>query len=297
MHSLVSVNGVVSAPEEAKISVYDRGFLFGDAVYEVTRSYDGILFAAEEHLARLRRSAEAIGLDLGKTDLQILAEMYQLAAMLKSSPIYIRLQVSRGSCAPTQVSIKPSNSTVANYVYYLHPLKDWPAELYTNGIRLGVSQHLRNDKRALDPNIKSGNYLNNILGLLDTAEYFDDCIFLNSRQEITEGSTFNLFLVKDGCVITPPDALDLLQGITRQIVISLCKKMGVEVIHKSFGLEDVALADEVFITSSTKEIMPVASVGTILKSPTQPKITMSLATAYKDYVRQYCDKVRGIHPI
>lgn len=297
MQELVSVNSVITKPEEAKISVYDRGFLFGDAIYEVTRSYGKVFFTIEEHIARLRRSAESIDLDLGKTDDQIIAEMYDLAKQGGEEDVYIRLQVSRGTCAFQQVSIKPNNTSSANYVMYLHKLKNWDPKYYEQGISLGVTKTLRNSKKAMDPNIKSGNYLNNILGLLETEENYDDCIMLTKEGLVAEGSTFNVFMVKDGTIYTQPDDFDILQGITRRIILELCDANGLTVQKRPFSFEELLQADEVFVSSSTKEVMPVLKIAKQNFPAGGGDISRRLASLYKEYVKDYCEKAMKEHPI
>ncbi|MAF92206.1 MAG: hypothetical protein CL674_13125 [Bdellovibrionaceae bacterium] len=297
MQELVSVNSVISKPQDAKISVYDRGFLFGDAIYEVTRSYGKVFFMIEEHIARLRRSAESIQLDLGKTDQQIIEEMYALAKEGGEEDVYIRLQVSRGTCAFKQVSIKPQNTSSANYVMYLHKLKNWDSKYYEQGISLGICKTLRNSKDAMDPNIKSGNYLNNILGLLETDEDFDDCIMLTKEGMVAEGSTFNVFMVKDNVIYTQPDDFDILQGITRKILLELCETHNLQLEKRVFSVEELLKADEVFVSSSTKEVMPVIKIGKNSYQAGGGEISKRLAGLYKDYVKDYCAKAKKDHPI
>ncbi|MFK8138068.1 MAG: aminotransferase class IV [Bdellovibrionales bacterium] len=299
MKELVSVNGLISAPQDAMVSVYDRGFLFGDAIYEVTRTYGDVLFGLEPHIDRLFRSADSIGMDIGRTKEELIEEMYELVAEGGESDIYIRVQVSRGTCAFEQVSLKPKNTGPANIVMYLHKLQAWDPIYYSRGIRLSSSSIIRNSKSAMDPNIKSGNYLNNILSLLNSTENsdFDDVILLNSDNKITEGTTFNIFMVKDSKVITNSDDSDILQGITRSIVFDCIRKEGMDLEIKDFNLQDLKSADEAFITSSTKEVMPVFSVDgkNIANSP--GALTLQLAKSYSSYVESYCKKALVEHPI
>lgn len=297
MLELVSINGTITKPEEAKISVYDRGFLFGDAIYEVTRSYGKILFAVEDHIARLRRSAEAIGMDLMKSDQEIIREMYDLTKEAKEENIYIRIQVSRGNCAFEQVSLKPSNTSKPNYVMYLHELKNWSPEFYTRGIRLASSRIHRNPKTAMDPNIKSGNYLNNILGILAKKQEADDCILLNPDGSVTEGSTFNVFMVKEGVIHTQEDSANILQGITRHKILELASELNIPVQYNNFHWNDFVACDEAFCSSATKEVMPIHSLdGNIVTSGPGP-VTKKLMDAYTKHIESYCEKSKGVHPL
>lgn len=297
MIDLVSVNGKICSPKDAVISVYDRGFLFGDAIYEVTRTYGKAMFAVEPHIARLRRSADAISLDLGKSDDEIIQEMYALIAESKEENIYIRVQVSRGTCALEQVSLKPGNTTKPNYVMYLHKLKMWDDIFYSRGIRLAVSETIRNSKTAMDPNIKSGNYLNNILGVLNSKEAADDSIMLDDTGTVTEGSTFNVFMIKDGKLITPPNDANILQGITRGIILNLAGELEIPVEHRKFTLEEMQNAEECIASSATKEVMPIHSVGGKVITDGPGPVTKRLMDAYTKYVENYCDNAMKEHPI
>lgn len=297
MSDLVSVNGRISSPEEAVISVYDRGFLFGDAVYEVTRSYGKVLFALEAHIERLENSANSIGMELGASRDQIIRDMYALTEKARFENAYIRIQVSRGNCAFQQVSLKPSNTGSVNTVMYLHQLQDWDPKYYQEGISLATTAVTRNLKSAMDPNIKSGNYLNNILGLVKMSEAADDCILLNEDGSVTEGSTFNVLMVKEGKVVSPPDSANILKGITRNIVFKLCEELGIEVEQRFFSLDEILTADEVFTTSATKEVMPVGRINQQNYQNVPGPVTATLMKAYKDYVREYCKEAEGVHPI
>lgn len=297
MIDLVSVNGKICSPKDAVISVYDRGFLFGDAIYEVTRTYGKVMFGVEAHIARLRRSAEAIHLDLGKTDDQIIADMYQLISESKEENIYIRVQVSRGNCALEQVSLKPGNTGDPNYVMYLHKLKMWDEIFYSRGIRLAVSDTRRNSKNAMDPNIKSGNYLNNILGVINSKEEADDSIMLDDTGAVTEGSTFNVFMVKAGELITPPNDANILQGITRSIILQLADELGIKVVHRRFNLDEMLTADEAIASSATKEVMPIHSINSKVITDGSGPLTATLMKAYTQYVENYCSKALKDHPI
>lgn len=296
--SLVYVNGKVTAPEEAVISVYDRGFLFGDAIYEVTRSYGKILFALEPHIDRLYRSADAIHLDIGMPKSRLIDEVYSFYKRENNDDIYIRIQISRGNVKKEQISLMPTNYDQANVVMYLHPLKPFSPTLYSEGQRLMHAGNLRNTKSALDPNIKSGNYLNNIIALLNMdSSKFSDSFLLNQHGQVTEGTTFNIYYVKNGKVYTSPDDSDILLGITRQILITEAKKHGIDCIKTHFTLEDLYTADEVFTTSSTKEVMPVSYVDDKKIADGRPgKLTQELATIYKSYIQTYLTWATKHHP-
>lgn len=297
MKGLVSINGKVYAPEEAKISVYDRGFLFGDAVYEVTRSYGRVFFALEDHLDRLFHSARGIDLELEKTKEEFIEDFYKLFKQVEEENIYIRLQISRGEVAKEQISLDPKNTTAPNMIMYLHKLKKYPKELFENGIDLVTTEYLRNSKRALDPNIKSGNYLNNIMGFMKANKsQAMDTIFLNKEGNVTEGTTFNVFMVKDGVILTSPHDYDILQGITRKIVLKLIEENGLKLELRGFSVEEMMEADEAFITSSTKEVLAVRNLNGRSIKTVNGSVTKQLAQAYKQFVIDYCTWAKDNHP-
>ncbi|MCB0348537.1 MAG: aminotransferase class IV [Bdellovibrionales bacterium] len=296
--SLVYVNGVVTKPEDAMISVYDRGFLFGDAIYEVTRSYGKILFSLEAHIDRLYRSADAIQLNIGIPKDAFIKQVYDFYKKENNDDIYVRIQISRGNVKKEQISLFPENFDQANVVMYLHPLKPFNQALYTEGQRLVHAGNFRNPKKSLDPNIKSGNYLNNIIALLNIdKEKYSDSFLLNDEGFVTEGTTFNIFYVKDGVVVTSPDESDILLGITRNILLEESGKQGITIVKKNFTLEDLYSADEVFTTSSTKEVMPVSYVDDQKIASGMPgEITKKLSAIYKENIKKYLDWATINHP-
>lgn len=296
--SLVYVNGLVTQPEDAVISVYDRGFLFGDAVYEVTRSYGKILFSLEAHIDRLYRSAEAIMLNIGINKDDFLKQIYEFYKKENNNDMYIRIQVSRGNVKKEQISLFPENHGQANVVMYLHPLKPFNPTLYTEGQKLIHAGNLRNSKKSLDPNIKSGNYLNNIIALLNIdKEKYSDSFLLNEQGHVTEGTTFNIFYVKDSVVYTSPDDSDILLGITRSILLEESAKQGIVIKKKNFTLDDLYNADEVFTTSSTKEVMPVSFIDDKkIASGLPGKVTNKLIAIYKEQIASYLKWAETTHP-
>ncbi len=296
--SLVSVNGLITKPEDAVISVYDRGFLFGDAVYEVTRSYGKVLFSLEAHIDRLYRSAEAIMLNIGISKDDFTKQVYEFYKKENNDDIYIRIQISRGNVKKEQISLFPENHGHANVVMYLHPLKPFDPTLYTEGQKLVHAGNLRNSKKSLDPNIKSGNYLNNIMALLNVdKEKYSDSFLLDEEGFVTEGTTFNIFYVKNGVVYTSPDDSDILLGITRNILLEESVKKGITIKKRNFTLDDLYSADEVFTTSSTKEVMPVSFVDDKKIASGQPgKITNELMVIYKEHISSYLKWAKTTHP-
>jgi len=283
MEELVMINGAISKPSEAKISVFDRGFLYGDATYEVVRSYSGKLFAVEPHIDRLFLSAERISMKLPYTKKQYLDRMQEFYQKAPFDDAYLRIQISRGE---GPITLDPYAPTTVNEVMYLRPLKPHPREYFERGVPVVIAGVLRNSKKAMDPDIKSGNYLNNVLAYKFAAEKkAHEAIMENSEGFITEATTSNVFCVVNGELWTSPDDSDILRGITRNIVITLAQGLDIPLKKKNFTRQDLKNADEAFLTSSTREVMPIASVnGDVLKSSPGP-VTRRLQQAYYDYVK------------
>lgn len=294
MKELVSINGIISSPEDAKISVFDRGFLFGDAIYEVTRSYNRIFFKIEDHIERLYNSANLMRMKLPMSQEQLIEHIYKLYKGLDVDDLYMRIQISRGTGA---IGLSPRLVSSVNEVIYMYPFTPISSELYKEGVTIFVTDRTRNTKRSLDPNIKSGNYLNNILALIEGEEHGAfETFMVNVNGHITEGTTSNLFLVKDGVLRTAPESYDLLRGITRKIVLSLAQNLGISTDETGFSLKELQEADEIFLTSSTREIVPVSHVNGISKEASNFILTQKLMGAYKEHIGEYCDQARSRHP-
>ncbi len=294
MKELVAINGKILNPTDAKISVFDRGFLFGDAVYEVTRSYGRIFFQIEEHIDRLFNSAYQIDLDLGKSKVKMIAHIYEIYKKMNLDDIYMRIQISRGE---GPIGMSPALAKAPNEIIFMYPFQPSANESYTIGVPICVTERKRNSKKALDPNIKSGNYLNNVLAFIEGEKIKAyETFMLNNEGHLTEGTTSNIFFVKDKNIVTPPKEFDILKGITRKIVIELAKNEGFKVVEKGFGLDELLAADEVFLTSSTREVMPISTINGSKVRSSPGEITLKLARIYKDFIQDYCEKAKLTHP-
>ncbi len=294
MKELVAINGEIFKPNEAKISVFDRGFLFGDAIYEVTRSYGRIFFQIEPHVERLYRSAEWIGMDLGKTQKQMIENIYNIYKKVDCDDVYMRIQISRGD---GPIGMSKNLVKKPNEVIIIYPFVQIDKKYFEEGAKIFVSERLRNAKKALDPNIKSGNYLNNVLAFGEgEKEGAFETFMLNAQGHLTEGTTSNIFMVKGDALITPPSSYDILVGITRGIVMEIAGNLGLKVEEKGFDLKTLQSADEVFLTSSTREIVPVKDVNGKTFQPSKYEKTKKLMNEYKSYVNRYLDKAKKEHP-
>ena len=283
--TIVSINGLLTPPEEASVSVFDRGFLYGDSVYEVILTYRKIPFLLNEHLDRLWRSANGIGMELLLTKDQLKDQISAGLATMEQDRLYIRIVITRGA---GDIGLDPSLSDGQNtYIIFknLAPLND---SLYKDGVKLVTSQVVRNSKDNIDPGVKSGNYLNNVLALQEARKKGGhDAIMLNSKGQVTESSTSNIWIVEKGVLLTPPLSAGLLGGITRASLLKIGKSASISMLEENFDLTRLKLADEVFITSSTREVMPVVKVDDKIISTGKPgPCYHKLHDLYKDYVRQ-----------
>ena len=292
--SMTNVDGVITRTEDARIPVMDRGFLYGDSVYEVFRTYGGVPLFYDEHWARFENSAALISLRLELTKEQMAEEIRQTVRTTRAGEtgrdVYVRFTVTRGE-GPIDLYPRPDLRT--RYVIIVKALQGWKPEFYSEGVKLAVTTTKRNPKNALDPNIKGGNYLNNVLGVIEArAMGADDCLMLNNTGFFTEASNSNVFFVLDGKLVTPAETSGNLRGLTKVAVREACKANGLSAFEKEIGPAAVIEATECFLTSATREVMPVARLrlrdGRTLEFPAGGgPLTRQVAGWYKDYVAAY----------
>ena len=271
-NAIINVNGTILRPgptsdfgNGAKVLVFDRGYLYGDSLYEVVRSYRGRFLYLDEHLKRLEKSAGLCRMTLNQSLEHYQQEIHRTFKAFRSCPgnqkieVYARLIVTRGigkigfglSCllSPTQ------------YTIIIQPVEAPGRAQFEKGLKLKISKRLRNDPRALDPAMKSGNYLNNLLAYLEAdQEGFSDAILCNAEGYVTEGTTFNVFYVRRGITATPPLGVGILDGITRNKVIQIATSLALPLREIRFTKERLYAADEAFLTSSIKEVFPITQI-------------------------------------
>lgn len=260
-----NTNGRLHSAEEPSVAPLNRGFLYGDAIYEVWRTYAGVVFAWEEHWQRLERSAAALSLPLPWSRAEIWGEIVRTTAAFRgetgfAGELYIRLQVSRGGGA---IGLDPALADKAEFVILVQPCPENSAEAVRLGLRLAVATALRrNPIESLNPAWKTGNYLNNILCLREArARGADDVLMLNLRGEFTEAATSNVGFVRAGVVVMPPLEAGILGGITRALVLTrLVPELGLEAREEPIRREDAAACEECFLLSTTKGVSAVAKV-------------------------------------
>jgi branched-chain amino acid aminotransferase len=258
MGTYACIDGRILPGEEARVSVFDNGFTFGDSVYETLRTYGGRPFALDRHLRRLRASAGLIGIQIDTPDGALAQRLDALLEAAANSESYVRFIVSRGV---GDISYRFDRIAGPTVVQVVKPLDVPPEEVYTEGIEASVVSVRRNHPTALDPAIKSCNLLNNIQAIREAqSRGASEALMLNAEGDLAEGASSNVFLVHQGRVSTPPLQAGILAGITREVVLELLPGLGVEGREARLGLEDLAAADEVFITSTLREAAPVRAV-------------------------------------
>jgi branched-chain amino acid aminotransferase len=260
MSAHVCVNGRISSDRDAVISVFDHGFLYGEGVYETMRTYHGRPFLYDRHMRRLRNSARMILLDVPFADADLASQVRDTmaAANLNGAEAYIRVLVTRGI---GELTYDPRATPTPSLVIIVKLQVDPPAEVYENGVRVVIVDVVRNHPQTVNPMIKSNNLLNSALAAQEAIRKGGfEGIMRNYRGELTECTTANLFIVKDGAALTPPLESGLLPGITREFLFEIGKEAGVDVREQVLGDNDLFAADEAFLTSTTREAVPIVKV-------------------------------------
>ncbi|MCB9091947.1 MAG: aminotransferase class IV [Halobacteriovoraceae bacterium] len=283
---LVNINGTVCKPEEANINIFDRGFLFGDSIYEATLCQENIPLFMQEHYDRLLNTAEIVHTPVPYSLEKIIEEFKKITSQKTFSQAILRVIITRGI---DYLNIFPSGETEPNLILIYKELKGYPQLWYEKGISIKVANIKRNHPKTTDPRAKTGNYLNSVLAALEAKnEGYDDAIFLNLDGNITEGTTNNFWIVKGQTVLTPSLDSGILSGITRMKVIEICKKHNIAIQETHLKESDLSEADESFITSSTKGIVPVTQINRDpIGSGMIGEITKLLTNHYNKLVRDY----------
>ncbi len=256
----VYVNDRFVDEKNAHISVFDHGFLYGDGVYETIRSYGEKIFMRDQHLARLHRSANAIGLSIPKRDWPALLHEAMERNHVGNERVdaYLRITVSRG---PGEIGLDPALCPTPTIVVMSKPLQPPPSALYDSGVGLIVAKTRRNLPGALDPQIKATNFLNNIIAKREAiAAGVFDSLLLNWESQVTECTVSNIFFVTAGTLQTPSLDCGILDGITREVVLTLAGELGIPIQEGRYRLNELLRADECFLTNTSMEVMPVRSI-------------------------------------
>src|SRR5690625_5136780 len=255
---LIYVNGTFVPKEKAVISIYDHGFLYGDGVFEGIRVYQGNIYKLEEHVNRLFESAHSIMLTIPHTKQEIQDIIIETVNKNQFMSAYIRVVISRGT---GDLGLDPRNCVEPTVVIIVEKLTLYSDSLYEVGLKVASVVNRRSSSDVLNPQIKSLNYLNNILVKLSSIQAdANEAIILNNQGYVTEGSADNIFIIKNKVVKTPPVYLGALEGITRNAIIEIAKEQNIPIEEEPFTLHDVYVADEVFLTGTAAEVIPVVIV-------------------------------------
>ena len=282
----VYVNGRIAPAAEAVVPVYDHGFLYGEGVYETLRTYNHVPFLYDRHMRRLRRSAERLHLDVPFDDAALatwIDETVAAAGEMKES--YIRILFTRGV---GELTYDPKSTPTPSLVIIVKPLEEPPARVFNDGIRISLVPVLRNHPGSVNPLIKSNNLLNNALAMQEAYRRgAEEGLMCNYRGELSECSQANFFMVRGGVALTPKSQAGLLEGVTRAFLFQVGQDVGVEVRDEILLPKDLETADEVFITSTTRELSPVTRIDERVIGTGKPgPITMKLLDGYRKRAHQ-----------
>ncbi len=285
MEPKVYINGKLYPKDEAKISVFDHGLLYGDGVFEGIRCYNGNIFKLSEHIDRLYDSAKAISMEIQLTRDELKDAVINTLKANNLKDSYIRLIVTRGV---GKLGLNPFLCEESQVIIITDFIQLYSKELYEKGLDAIIVPTIRNHSDALNPNVKSLNYLNNILAKIECINAgATEGIMLNKDGYVAEGTGDNIFIVKDNGIITPPTTAGILIGITRNVVIELANEAGMTVKEEQLTRDDLYNADECFLTGTAAEIIPVVNLdGRKIASGRPGKITFSLLKKYQELTTQ-----------
>jgi branched-chain amino acid aminotransferase len=281
----ISINGKLFDKADARISVYDHGLLYGDGVFEGIRIYAGKVFRLREHIDRLYESAKHIYLGIPWSRDQMAEEVLRTVRANAKQEGYIRLVVTRGAGG---LGLDPNKTSDPQVIVLVDDISLYPARYYEEGLEVITSSFIRNHPNALNPRIKSLNYLNNILAKIEAVRAgCQEALMLNHVGEVAECTGDNVFVVKHGLVRTPPPNAGILEGITRDAVIELAQAAGIPLEQAALTRHDVYSADECFLTGTAAEVVPVVKVdGRVIGSGKPGPVTRQLRERFHALVRQ-----------
>jgi branched-chain amino acid aminotransferase len=277
----VFLNGKLVDKKDAKITVFDHGLLYGDGVFEGIRSYDGLVFKFNEHLDRLFESAKSIELNIPMSKEELRDAVIKTLKSNKLKDAYIRLIVTRGE---GDLGLDPRKCKEAAVFIITDKIVLYPKEYYENGLFVIIAKTKRNLKDALNPQIKSLNYLNNILAKIEAIkEDKQEAIMLNHDGYVAECTGDNIFIVRHGVISTPPLDVGALRGVTRRAVIDIAKRDGIPVKEEMMKPDDIYSADECFLTGTAAEIVPVTKIdGHVIGNGKLGEITSRLLEKFRE---------------
>jgi branched-chain amino acid aminotransferase len=281
MGTVIYVNGRFMTKEEATISVYDHGFLYGDGVFEGIRVYRGRIFKLDAHVDRLFESAHTLGIQIPLSRQDMTKAIVETVRRTGLQDAYIRPVVSRGA---GDLGIDPRKCPRPNVVIIVDSIRLYPEEAYRKGLRLVTTSTRQRPVDVLNPRVKTCNYLNNILARIEANLMgVDEGLMLTTQGYVAECTADNIFVVSSGRVLTPPAHLGILQGITRQTVLDLCGELAIPAAEQILTLHDMYTADECFLTGTGAELGPVVELDGRSIGGGQPgPITMRVLAAFRE---------------
>ncbi|MGE0375508.1 MAG: branched-chain-amino-acid transaminase [Planctomycetaceae bacterium] len=284
MPGKVYMNGTLVAKEQAVVSVYDHGLLYGDGVFEGIRVYGGRVFLLDEHITRLYESARAIRLEIPLTPEAMTRAVEETVAANGIRDGYVRLVITRGAGS---LGLDIRRTSHPQVIIIADTITLYPAELYERGLELVTASTIRNHPSALNARIKSLNYLNNILAKIEATDQDKvEALMLNHKGEVAECTGDNIFIVKHGVLKTPPPDAGILEGITRNAVIRLAQQDGIAVQQTNMVRHDVYVADECFLTGTAAEVIPAVKVdGRVIGDGTPGPVTRRLLELFRRLTR------------
>lgn len=277
---IVNIDGSIYPPAEAKISVFDHGFLYGDNVYETMRTVSRKIFVVDRHMQRLQNSARMLRLTLPLPIPDIIRELARTVEATDNPECYVRLIVTRGI---GRIHLDMDRSERSSFIIIVQPFDPLPAEYYERGIKTALVAIRRNSQMTLNPGIKSGNLLNNVLAYMQAKEQdaFEG-ILCNLDGYITEGTGSNVFFARNGALCTPPLEAGLLPGVTRGLVLELAREQNIDAGERNITPAEIGEFEECFITGTTKGVLPVREIsGTQFNAP--GPITARILDAYRRF--------------
>lgn len=280
----IYIDGKLCDKDKARVSVFDHGLLYGDGVFEGIRTYDGLVFRLKEHIDRLYKSADAIELKIPLTKMKLIEAVIATLKANKLQDAYIRLVVTRGV---GDLGLDPRKCAKPTLLIITDKITLYPKEFYRNGLEIVTATTRRNHPRALDGRIKSLNYLNNILAKIDAIKSgTEEAIMLTHDGYVAECTGDNIFMVKNCELMTPQVSVGALEGITRDAVINIARKLDIPVYEKDLRMEDFYAADEVFLTGTAAEIIPVVKIDRRQISNGKPgEITLRLTEKFRELTK------------
>ena len=281
MSLTIYLNGQYVKEEEAKVSVFDHGLLYGDGVFEGIRAYHNRVFKLDEHIDRLYENANSILLDLWLSKDEMKEVVLETLRKNNLRDAYIRLVVTRGY---GDLGLDPAKCPKATIFCIAAEIQLYPQELYDNGLVVNTVASRRNTNESTNPRFKSLNYLNNIMAKIESKLTGTiEAIMLNNEGYVAEATGDNIFLVKKGVLITPPTYAGVLEGVTRNAVMEIARKKGIEVKETLFSRHDVYAADECFLTGTAAEVISVIKVdGRVIGSGKPGKLTKELTADFRE---------------